>query len=64
MLDLIFVRFAVLSDGESGAEPTAVYCISLGSLAMGQYFENWWCNFALASFAGYRHLPLHDTQLS
>ncbi|OAX39023.1 PLC-like phosphodiesterase [Rhizopogon vinicolor AM-OR11-026] len=47
MLDLIFVRFSVLSDGESDAEPIAVYCISLGSLAMG-----------------YRHLPLHDTQLS
>ncbi|KAG0700932.1 PLC-like phosphodiesterase [Suillus ampliporus] len=47
MFDLIFVRFAVRRDGDSDEEPIAVYCISLGSLAMG-----------------YRHLPLHDTQLS
>jgi len=47
MLDLIFVRFAVRRDGENDEEPIAVYCVSLGSLAMG-----------------YRHLPLHDTQLS
>ncbi|KAG1721258.1 PLC-like phosphodiesterase [Suillus paluster] len=47
MFDLIFVRFAVRRDGENDEEPIAVYCVSLGSLAMG-----------------YRHLPLHDTQLS
>ncbi|KAG2120381.1 1-phosphatidylinositol-4,5-bisphosphate phosphodiesterase 1 [Suillus clintonianus] len=47
MFDLIFVRFAVRRDGDSDEEPIAVYCASLGSLAMG-----------------YRHLPLHDTQLS
>ncbi|OJA15472.1 hypothetical protein AZE42_12919 [Rhizopogon vesiculosus] len=35
ILNLIFVRLSVLSDGESDAEPIAVYCISLGSLAMG-----------------------------
>ncbi|KIK99000.1 hypothetical protein PAXRUDRAFT_9154 [Paxillus rubicundulus Ve08.2h10] len=34
-------------DGESDDEPVAVYCVSLGSLAMG-----------------YRHLPLHDSQVS
>jgi phosphatidylinositol phospholipase C delta len=38
MLDLVFVRFAVCRDGESDEEPIAVYCVSLGSLAMGQYF--------------------------
>lgn len=47
MFDLIFVRFAVRRDGDNDEEPIAVYCASLGSLAMG-----------------YRHLPLHDTQLS
>ncbi|KAG1738791.1 PLC-like phosphodiesterase [Suillus lakei] len=47
MFDLIFVRFAVRRDGDNDEEPIAVYCVSLGSLAMG-----------------YRHLPLHDTQLS
>jgi len=47
MRDLVFVRFAVQRDGEPDGEPIAVYCISLGSLAMG-----------------YRHLPLHDSQVS
>ncbi|KAF9235225.1 PLC-like phosphodiesterase [Melanogaster broomeanus] len=47
MQDLIFVRFTVQRDGEHDDEPVAVYCVSLGSLAMG-----------------YRHLPLHDSQLS
>jgi len=40
MLDLIFVRFAVRRDGDSEEEPIAVYCVSLGSLAMGQCFQN------------------------
>ncbi|KAH7910331.1 PLC-like phosphodiesterase [Hygrophoropsis aurantiaca] len=35
MQDLIFVRFAVRRDGENDDEPIAVYCVSLGSLAMG-----------------------------
>ncbi|KIJ05771.1 hypothetical protein PAXINDRAFT_141056, partial [Paxillus involutus ATCC 200175] len=35
MMDLIFVRFTVQRDGESDDEPVAVYCVSLGSLAMG-----------------------------
>ena len=35
MRDLVFVRFAIQRDGESDGEPIAVYCISLGSLAMG-----------------------------
>lgn len=48
MRDLVFVRFAIQRDGASAdGEPVGVYCISLGSLAMG-----------------YRHLPLHDSQVS
>ena len=39
MLDLIFVRFVVRRDGEGDEEPIAVYCTSLGSLAMGQYSQ-------------------------
>ena len=35
MRDLVFVRFTIQRDGESDGEPIAVYCISLGSLAMG-----------------------------
>lgn len=46
LLDLVFVRFTVLRDGENDSEPIAVYCVNLASLAMG-----------------YRHLPLHDSQL-
>ncbi|KAI6041537.1 PLC-like phosphodiesterase [Pisolithus marmoratus] len=46
LLDLVFVRFTVLRDGENDGEPIAVYCVNLASLAMG-----------------YRHLPLHDSQL-
>ncbi|KAG8219083.1 phosphoinositide-specific phospholipase C [Butyriboletus roseoflavus] len=37
MRDLIFVRFTIQRDGESDGEPIAVYCISLGSLAMGEF---------------------------
>jgi phosphatidylinositol phospholipase C delta len=40
MFDLIFVRFAVRRDGDNDEEPIAVYCVSLGSLAMGQYFQD------------------------
>ena len=35
MRDLVFVRFTIQRDGESDGEPIAVYCVSLGSLAMG-----------------------------
>jgi len=63
MLDLIFVRFTLRRDGEHDEEPIAVYCVNLGSLAMGQYSQTGG-EFALTSSAGYRHLPLHDTQLS
>jgi phosphatidylinositol phospholipase C delta len=35
--DLVFVRFTIQRDGESDGEPIAVYCISLGSLAMGEF---------------------------
>ena len=35
LFDLVFVRFTVLRDGENEGEPIAMYCVSLGSLAMG-----------------------------
>ena len=35
--DLVFARFTIQRDGESDGEPIAVYCISLGSLAMGEF---------------------------
>ncbi|KAG8866054.1 Phospholipase C [Serendipita sp. 405] len=48
MLDLVFIRFAVYTEGDNeDATPLAMYCISLGTLNQG-----------------YRHLPLHDQQMS
>jgi phosphatidylinositol phospholipase C delta len=35
--DLVFVRFTIQRGGESNGEPIAVYCINLGSLAMGEF---------------------------
>jgi len=66
MLDLIFVRFAVRRDGVNDEEPVAVYCASLGNLAMGQCHQNLMTRILMTHLdsAGYRHLPLHDTQLS
>lgn len=67
LFDLVFVRFTVLRDGENDGEPIAVYCISLGSLAMGMScLVSWAVTLIRRSlcFTGYRHLPLHDSQLS
>lgn len=66
MRELVFVRFAVKQEGMVDEEPLAVYCASLGSLNMGEsssdcgrvMTESW------AWHIGYRHLPLHDAQLS
>ncbi|KAH0840350.1 PLC-like phosphodiesterase [Lanmaoa asiatica] len=38
MRDLVFVRFTIQRDGEPDSEPIAVYCISLGSLGMGEFY--------------------------
>lgn len=46
MMDLIFVEFTVVDDGENEGG-VAKYCVPLGRLGRG-----------------YRHLPLHDEQLS
>jgi phosphatidylinositol phospholipase C, delta len=73
MRDLIFVRFAVRQGDKEDAEPLAVYCASLGSLGHGE-FGLYFLFLLLRRFLllgeelmwmiGYRHLPLHDTQLS
>jgi len=47
MFDLIFVRFVVRRDGDNDEEPIAVYCVSLGSLAMGERFQGLWRDFVL-----------------
>jgi phosphatidylinositol phospholipase C delta len=63
MQDLVFVRFVVKQEDEDD-EPLAVYCSSLGSLEQGACP----CCLPDASYgcwaAGFRHLPLHDSQLS
>jgi len=66
MKDLIFVRFVVRQE-EDADEPLGVYCVSLGSLQQGRAFTldilcQWQLNFCICT--GYRHLPLHDSQLS
>ncbi|KDQ32544.1 hypothetical protein PLEOSDRAFT_1034074 [Pleurotus ostreatus PC15] len=50
MKELIFLKFAVKQEGKGGDddEVLAVFCASLGSLQR----------------VGYRHIPLHDVQLS
>ena len=71
MMDLVFVRFAVRHEG-SEEEPLAVYCASLGSLERGEYclcfifvgsMELMTFSFLFIAI-GYRHLPLHDAQMS
>jgi C2 domain. len=66
MKDLIFVRFAVKQADKEDDEPLALYCASLGSLQHGQWWANWLVcmQFDPAIFLGFRHLPLHDAQLS
>lgn len=67
MRDLIFVRFTVQRDGESDGEPIAVYCVSLGSLAMGAFrviTAQIAGGLTCVGDVGYRHLPLHDSQVS
>jgi phosphatidylinositol phospholipase C delta len=39
MLDLVFVRFAVKEDDGNDDEPLAVYCVSLGSLQQGKFYN-------------------------
>ena len=72
MMDLVFVRFVVRQEKDKdGEEPLAVYCASMGSLQCGMhsvffvvvgFFLTWISNLVI--FLGYRHLPLHDSQLS
>lgn len=69
MKDLIFVRFAVKQEDKEDDEPLAVYCSSLGSLNMGTSIARSQVFLVLSthielSNIGYRHLPLHDAQLS
>jgi phosphatidylinositol phospholipase C delta len=39
MKDLIFVRFAVRTEGGDEDQPLAVYCSNLGSLQSGEFWE-------------------------
>lgn len=62
MMDLIFVRFLVKQEAKDTDEPLAVYCTSLGSLQQGEYPAVHIVTDL--TFLGYRHLPLHDSQMS
>lgn len=64
MKDLIYVSFAVRHTEREDVEPLAQFFASLGCLQHGMYFH-WKLDLAngLVS-SGYRHLPLHDSQMS
>jgi phosphatidylinositol phospholipase C delta len=64
MRDLIFVRFVVRQGEKEDVEPLSVYCASLGSLGQGEVLFLLCSSGFLMRMIGYRHLPLHDTQLS
>ena len=65
MLDLVFVRFAVKQEDKDDEEPLALYCTSLASLNSGACCPSSLLHASLnTSCVGYRHLPLHDCQLS
>ena len=68
MKDLVFVKFAVREDGQDSDEPLAQYITPLGCLRQGTF------SFSRPRVSrnrspdpqllGYRHIPLHDSQLS
>jgi len=66
MKNLVFVKFAVKVEGQDNDEPLAQYVIPLGCLRRGAF------PFLVAPrtdrltlpLLGYRHIPLHDSQLS
>ena len=62
-MDLIFVRFTVKQEDKEDVEPLAVYCSSLGSLEQGKHVFFVPVGAYSWMLAGFRHLPLHDSQL-
>jgi phosphatidylinositol phospholipase C delta len=68
MKELVFVRFAVREDSDDDDdEPIALYCASLGTLQQGRFsllFRRLSGLELTVVLPGYRHLPLHDAQLS
>ncbi|KIY53891.1 PLC-like phosphodiesterase [Fistulina hepatica ATCC 64428] len=67
MMDLVFVKFAVRQRDDRSEEPLAVYCSSLGGLEQGEFLLHAPANLSYTdseNLAGFRHLPLHDTQMS
>lgn len=72
MKDLIFVQFAVRQEGkdDDDDEPIGVYCVPLGCLERGEWSKitrsprSAALTVTFANVPGFRHLPLHDAQLS
>jgi phosphatidylinositol phospholipase C delta len=64
MLDLVFIRFSIRNEGDAEDERAlAMYCTSLGSLKQGRPFHTFH-PLTLSWDLGYRHLPLHDQQMT
>lgn len=66
MKDLVFLKFAVKVEGQDSDEPLAQYVTPLGCLRQGvlifRYRET--DHLTIIRLSGYRHIPLHDSQLS
>ena len=71
MKDLVFLKFAVRVEGQDNDEPLAQYVIPLGCLRQGMFlffsprlWEDHKTDYLFRWLSGYRHIPLHDSQLS
>ena len=67
MKDLVFLKFAVRVEGQDHDEPLAQYVIPLGCLRQGRFLDLEHPakpDYLTFCISGYRHIPLHDSQLS
>jgi len=62
--DLVFVKFAVREGGQDNDEPLAQYITPLSCLRQGVFLFFCETNPSDLLLSGYRHIPLHDSQLS
>ena len=62
--DLVFVKFAVRESGQDNDEPLAQYITPLSCLRQGMFPSCCETDLSDLRLPGYRHIPLHDSQLS
>ena len=62
--DLVFVKFAVREGGQDNDEPLAQYITPLSCLRQGMFSLCCEADSSDPRLPGYRHIPLHDSQLS